>query len=219
MICILDNAIAYVARIPWTENGSIRGNILFGLPLDLSRYQKVLFATGLRRDLEILSDGEQTDIGVNGINLSCGQRARVSLTRALYSRAGTLLMDDIFSALMLKLAGTFIPDFETAKKDRRGWARHTSRDSRRMWPRNALLASLQTLGRNAWMVVVNLDERKNLEEIRSQQELIIGLLLEHGVDVNQADGCTRAPLRIAVQHCSTALQRACCQISWCRFQC
>lgn len=96
---IVDDAIAYVAQEPWIENGSIRENILFGLPLDRSRYQDVLFSTGLRRDLEILSDGDQTDIGANGVNLSGGQRARISFARALYSRAGIIIMDDIFSAL------------------------------------------------------------------------------------------------------------------------
>ncbi|KAJ6151110.1 ABC transporter [Penicillium chermesinum] len=96
---IVDDAIAYVPQEPWTENGTIRSNILFGLPLNWERYQEVLFATGLGRDLEILSDGDKTDIGANGVNLSGGQRARVSLARALYSRAGILIMDDIFSAL------------------------------------------------------------------------------------------------------------------------
>jgi ABC-type multidrug transport system ATPase subunit len=96
---IIDSAIAYVAQNPWTENGTIRDNILFGLPLDRLRYQEVLFASGLERDLDILADGDQTDIGANGINLSGGQRLRVSFARALYSRAGILIMDDIFSAL------------------------------------------------------------------------------------------------------------------------
>jgi ABC-type multidrug transport system fused ATPase/permease subunit len=96
---IIDSAIAYVAQNPWTENGTIKDNILFGLPFDRSRYQEVLFASGLERDLDILADGDQTDIGANGINLSGGQRLRVSFARALYSRAGILIMDDIFSAL------------------------------------------------------------------------------------------------------------------------
>ncbi|KAJ8130745.1 hypothetical protein O1611_g2887 [Lasiodiplodia mahajangana] len=96
---IIDSAIAYVAQNPWTENGTIRDNILFGLPLDRLRYQEVLFASGLERDLDILQDGDQTDIGSNGVNLSGGQRLRVSFARALYSRAGILILDDIFSAL------------------------------------------------------------------------------------------------------------------------
>ncbi|KAK5230671.1 hypothetical protein LTR47_007525 [Exophiala xenobiotica] len=96
---IIDSAIAFVAQIPWIENATIRENILFGLPLDNDRYQKVLSACALTKDLEMLQDGELTDIGANGINLSGGQKWRVSFARALYSRAGILILDDIFSAV------------------------------------------------------------------------------------------------------------------------
>lgn len=96
---IIDSAIAYVAQIPWIENATIKDNILFGLPYNEERYRKVLFACALTKDLEMLPDGELTDIGANGVNLSGGQRWRVSFARALYSRAGILIMDDIFSAL------------------------------------------------------------------------------------------------------------------------
>lgn len=96
---IIDSAIAYVAQIPWIENATIKDNILFGLPYQADRYRKVLFACALTKDLEMLPDGELTDIGANGVNLSGGQRWRVSFARALYSRAGILIMDDIFSAL------------------------------------------------------------------------------------------------------------------------
>lgn len=96
---IIDSAIAYVAQIPWIENATIRDNILFGLPYDPVRYQKVLFACALEKDLEMLEDGELTDIGANGINLSGGQKWRMAFARALYSRAGILIMDDLFSAV------------------------------------------------------------------------------------------------------------------------
>ncbi|KAL4866504.1 hypothetical protein BDV12DRAFT_210434 [Aspergillus spectabilis] len=96
---ILDTAIAYVAQNPWMENASIKENILFGLPYDRQRYRQTLFASGLEKDMTILPDGDLTDIGANGINLSGGQRWRISFARALYSRAGILIMDDIFSAL------------------------------------------------------------------------------------------------------------------------
>lgn len=96
---ILDNEIAYVAQIPWIENGTIRDNILFGLPYHPARYRKVIFASALEKDLDMFPDKEMTDIGANGVNLSGGQRWRVSFARALYSRAGILIMDDIFSAL------------------------------------------------------------------------------------------------------------------------
>jgi ABC-type multidrug transport system fused ATPase/permease subunit len=96
---ILDTAVAYVSQNPWMENASIKQNILFGLPYDRQRYRKTLFASGLEKDMAILTDGDLTDIGANGINLSGGQRWRISFARALYSRAGILIMDDIFSAL------------------------------------------------------------------------------------------------------------------------
>ncbi|KAM5433565.1 hypothetical protein McanMca71_003424 [Microsporum canis] len=96
---IIDSATAFVAQVPWIENASIRDNILFGLPLDKERYGKVIFACALEKDFDMLPDGELTDIGANGINLSGGQKWRISFARALYSRAGILIMDDIFSAL------------------------------------------------------------------------------------------------------------------------
>lgn len=96
---IIPSSIAYVAQIPWIENATIRDNIIFGLPLDHQRYQDVLQAAALEKDLEMLEDGELTDIGANGINLSGGQKWRVSFARALYSRAGVLVLDDIFSAV------------------------------------------------------------------------------------------------------------------------
>ncbi|PYH42937.1 P-loop containing nucleoside triphosphate hydrolase protein [Aspergillus saccharolyticus JOP 1030-1] len=95
----VDSAIAYVAQIPWIENATIKANILFGLPYHEGRYQKTLAACALQKDLEMLPDGDLTDIGANGVNLSGGQRWRVSFARALYSRAGILVLDDIFSAL------------------------------------------------------------------------------------------------------------------------
>jgi ABC-type multidrug transport system fused ATPase/permease subunit len=91
--------VAYVAQIPWTENATIRDNILFGLPYLQERYEQVIWACALEKDIEIMPDGELTEVGANGINLSGGQRWRITYARALYSRAGTLVLDDIFSAV------------------------------------------------------------------------------------------------------------------------
>ncbi|KAH6853494.1 P-loop containing nucleoside triphosphate hydrolase protein [Chaetomium sp. MPI-CAGE-AT-0009] len=96
---IIPKAIAYVAQIPWIENASIKDNILFGLPYDDERYNKTVEVCALKKDLEMLGDGENTEIGANGINLSGGQKWRVTLARAIYSRAGILVLDDIFSAV------------------------------------------------------------------------------------------------------------------------
>lgn len=96
---ILPGTVAYVAQSPWLESASLKDNILFGLPCDEARYAKVLDVCALRKDLEILTDGDRTELGANGINLSGGQKWRITLARAIYSRAEILVMDDIFSAV------------------------------------------------------------------------------------------------------------------------
>jgi len=53
----------------------------------------------LERDLEILPDKDETEIGEKGINLSGGQKARVSLARAVYANRDLILLDDPISAL------------------------------------------------------------------------------------------------------------------------
>ncbi|KAI1490070.1 P-loop containing nucleoside triphosphate hydrolase protein [Biscogniauxia mediterranea] len=96
---IIPGAIAFVAQIPWIENATVKENILFGLPYDEYRYKKTVEVCALAKDLEMFTDGEETEIGANGINLSGGQKWRITLARAIYSRAGVLVLDDIFSAV------------------------------------------------------------------------------------------------------------------------
>ncbi|KAL9538569.1 hypothetical protein MBANPS3_010833 [Mucor bainieri] len=96
---LLDRALAYVSQTPWLQNASIRDNILFGLPYIESRYKETLSACALDKDMSILEDGDRTEIGEKGITLSGGQKARVALARAVYSRAKNVLMDDVLSAV------------------------------------------------------------------------------------------------------------------------
>ncbi|KAE8542368.1 hypothetical protein D1P53_001144 [Cryptococcus gattii VGV] len=96
---LFKNGVAYAPQTPWLLSQSIRDNILFGLPLDMERYRSVCFATGLMPDLELLEDADLTEIGERGKLLSGGQKARVSLARAVYSRASVLLLDDVISAV------------------------------------------------------------------------------------------------------------------------
>jgi ABC-type multidrug transport system fused ATPase/permease subunit len=96
---IIPSSIAFVAQTPWIENMSIKDNILFGLPYDEIRYNKVLKACALAKDLTLFDDGDLTEVGAQGISLSGGQKWRLTLARAFYSRAGILILDDVFSAL------------------------------------------------------------------------------------------------------------------------
>jgi len=67
--------------------------------MDRERYDKVIEACSLSKDLEILSFGDQTVIGERGINLSGGQKQRIQIARALYQDADIYLFDDPFSAV------------------------------------------------------------------------------------------------------------------------
>ncbi|KAJ6387922.1 hypothetical protein OIU77_026478 [Salix suchowensis] len=90
---------AYVAQSPWIQSGNIEENILFGEGMNRERYDKVLEACSLKKDLETLPFGDQTVIGERGINLSGGQKQRIQIARALYQDAQIYLFDDPFSAV------------------------------------------------------------------------------------------------------------------------
>lgn len=60
---------------------------------------QALVASQLIRDMDLFSNGLDTVIGERGINISGGQRARISLARAVYSEADIYLLDDPLSAV------------------------------------------------------------------------------------------------------------------------
>ncbi|KAF7017979.1 hypothetical protein CFC21_031330 [Triticum aestivum] len=91
--------ISYVSQTPWIQSGKIEDNILFGTEMNRERYEKVLEACSLIKDLDMLPFGDQTIIGERGINLSGGQKQRMQIARALYHDADIYLFDDPFSAV------------------------------------------------------------------------------------------------------------------------
>lgn len=92
--------VSYCAQTPWVVNDTLRGNVLFGREYNEERYQAVIKACALSDDFASLPAGDETEIGERGINLSGGQKARVSLARALYSNhTRIILLDDPLSAV------------------------------------------------------------------------------------------------------------------------
>ncbi|QRW00045.1 ABC transporter transmembrane region [Ceratobasidium sp. AG-Ba] len=91
--------VAYAAQEPWVQNETIRDNILFGTVYDEARYNEVIKQCALEQDLSLFDAGDQTEVGEKGLTLSGGQKARVSLARAIYSKADIIVLDDVLSAL------------------------------------------------------------------------------------------------------------------------
>lgn len=95
----VNGSIAYCAQNPWILNSSIRENILFGKRYNKEYYNRTVEACQLSSDFDVLPNGDATLVGEKGISLSGGQKARVSLARAIYSRADVYLLDDVLSAV------------------------------------------------------------------------------------------------------------------------
>lgn len=91
--------IAYASQEPWMFTGSLKSNVVFDSAYDRDRYQKVIHAAAMERDLALLPYGDRTLVGDRGVSLSGGQKARVNLARALYYDADIYLLDDPLSAV------------------------------------------------------------------------------------------------------------------------
>ncbi|XP_061143861.1 ATP-binding cassette sub-family C member 4-like isoform X2 [Syngnathus typhle] len=91
--------VTYTSQQPWILPGTVRSNILFGKELNRFKYDRVLRACALKRDMELLPGGDLASVGDRGANLSGGQKARVSLARAVYRNADIYLLDDPLSAV------------------------------------------------------------------------------------------------------------------------
>ncbi|KAI6887500.1 ATP-binding cassette glutathione S-conjugate transporter [Hortaea werneckii] len=96
---VMRGTSAYVAQSPWVMNASVRENVVFGYKWDPQFYDRTIKACALIEDFASLPDGDQTEVGERGISLSGGQKARLTLARAVYARADIYLLDDVLSAV------------------------------------------------------------------------------------------------------------------------
>ncbi|KAI4254372.1 MAG: hypothetical protein LQ352_003132 [Teloschistes flavicans] len=96
---VVHGRTAYVAQQAWVMNASVKENIVFGHRWDPQFYERTVNACALTDDFKTLPDGDRTEVGERGISLSGGQKARVTLARAVYARADVYLLDDCLSAV------------------------------------------------------------------------------------------------------------------------
>lgn len=95
----ISGTVAYASQQTWILNATVKENIIFGYRYDPDFYEKTITACALMDDFAQLPDGDETVVGERGISLSGGQKARVSLARAVYARADIYLLDDVLSAV------------------------------------------------------------------------------------------------------------------------
>lgn len=86
------STIAYSGQQPWLLSGTVRDNILFGESYRPKRYEKVIETCSLKSDIDAMPEGDLTQIGERGSNLSGGQKMRISVARAVYSSANVIIL-------------------------------------------------------------------------------------------------------------------------------
>jgi ABC-type multidrug transport system fused ATPase/permease subunit len=93
-----EGGVSFAAQESWCMSDSIKDNILFGAPYDEARYRQVLHDCALETDLKLFDDGDLTEIGERGVTLSGGQKARITLARAIYANTSVVLLDGMWQS-------------------------------------------------------------------------------------------------------------------------
>lgn len=88
------NAVAYVPSDGFLFNGTIRENILMGLPYDESAYRFAIESSNIESFVVTLDKGFDADVAESGRNFSMGQQQRIAIARALYKQAPVIIFDE-----------------------------------------------------------------------------------------------------------------------------
>ncbi|KII89764.1 hypothetical protein PLICRDRAFT_39929 [Plicaturopsis crispa FD-325 SS-3] len=92
-------SVGYCPQTAWIQNTTIRENVCFGRPFDETKYWDAIRRACLEPDLEMLPNGDMTEVGEKGISLSGGQKQRLNICRAIYCDTDIQIFDDPLSAL------------------------------------------------------------------------------------------------------------------------
>lgn len=95
-------AIAYVPQDVMISNTSIRGNVSMGFPLEQASDELIwpaLEIAQLRAFAENQTNGLNQHVGDRGSSISGGQRQRLGIARAMFTRPKLLVLDEATSSL------------------------------------------------------------------------------------------------------------------------
>ncbi|KAA0184205.1 hypothetical protein FBUS_08998 [Fasciolopsis buskii] len=91
---------SYISQNPRICSGTVRDNMVFGLPVDAARLDQDVDACALGPDLAFFPHDLDTNVDQAGGNrLSDGQCAQIALARAAYRNVDVYLLDDPLAAL------------------------------------------------------------------------------------------------------------------------
>ncbi|KAI6914412.1 P-loop containing nucleoside triphosphate hydrolase protein [Hortaea werneckii] len=93
------DSVAFCDQTAWLREGSIKDNIVNDSEYNHAWYESVIDACELSVDIASLAEGDNFAVGSQGQALSGGQKHRIAIARALYSRKRLMIFDDVFSAL------------------------------------------------------------------------------------------------------------------------
>ena len=96
----LRRRIGYVSQEPHLLSGTIRENLTYGAPAaDRDRVERAARAAGIHDFIVSLAGGYEARVGERGVNLSVGQKQRLSIARALLKDPDIVILDEPTSAL------------------------------------------------------------------------------------------------------------------------
>ena len=94
--------IGYVPQSIFLMDDTIRNNILFGIDGDENETERLMEAiekAQMKKFVDSLPNGLETQLGERGVKISGGQRQRIAIARALYYNPKVLILDEATSAL------------------------------------------------------------------------------------------------------------------------